>query len=61
MDRVAGDGPIGEAGAVKPFELLPFQAFIVGSLFGWKLADGTRRFRLAFIESPSWTRIEPCA
>lgn len=51
VDRVAGDGPIGAAGAVKPFKLLSFQAFIVGSLFGWKLADGTRRFRLAFIES----------
>jgi phage terminase large subunit-like protein len=33
-----------------PFVLLPWQAFIVGSLFGWKREDGTRRFREAFIE-----------
>jgi phage terminase large subunit-like protein len=34
----------------NPFELHPSQAFIVGSLFGWKRADGTRRFRRAYIE-----------
>lgn len=34
----------------KPFILQPSQAFIVGSLFGWKADDGTRRFRMAFIE-----------
>lgn len=34
----------------RPFELRPFQKFIVGSLFGWKSADGYRRFRTAFIE-----------
>lgn len=33
------------------FQLLPWQAFIVGSLFGWKGADGARRFRTAYIES----------
>jgi phage terminase large subunit-like protein len=33
------------------FRLEPSQAFIVGSLFGWKRADGTRRFRRAFIEA----------
>ena len=36
--------------AGKPFELQPFQQFIVGSLFGWKAKDGHRRFRLAYIE-----------
>ena len=61
VDRVAGDGPIGAGGAVKPFDLLPFQAFIVGSLFGWKRADGTRRFRLAFIESAKGTGKSPLA
>lgn len=36
----------------KPFLLLPWEAFIVGSLFGWKRkADGYRRFRLAYIET----------
>ena len=29
----------------KPFKLHPSQAFQVGSLFGWKRRDGTRRFR----------------
>ncbi|WP_186300645.1 terminase large subunit [Shewanella sp. KCT] len=35
----------------KPFELLDWQAFIVGSLFGWKSDDGYRRFRMAYVES----------
>jgi phage terminase large subunit-like protein len=34
----------------KPFELEPFQKFIVGSLFGWKGEDGYRRFRTAYVE-----------
>lgn len=33
-----------------PFELHPSQAFRVGSLFGWKRADGTRRFRRFYDE-----------
>jgi len=35
----------------KPFALHPAQAFIIGSLFGWKWkANGFRRFRRAFVE-----------
>lgn len=34
----------------KPFIPEPSQTFILGSLFGWKRADGTRRFRRAYIE-----------
>ena len=34
----------------KPFILEPSQSFKVGCLFGWKRADGSRRFRRAFIE-----------
>lgn len=34
----------------KPFLLEPSQKFIIGSLFGWKNEDGTRRFRTAYIE-----------
>lgn len=34
-----------------PFKLLPWQCFIVGSIFGWKHRDGTRRFREAYIEA----------
>lgn len=33
-----------------PFTLEPWQQFTMGSLFGWKRADGTRRFRSAYIE-----------
>ncbi len=33
-----------------PFLLAPSQAFKIGSLMGWKRADGTRRFRRAYIE-----------
>lgn len=36
--------------AKKPFVLQEWQAFIVGSIFGWKRADGTRRFRTAYDE-----------
>ena len=32
------------------FELASWECFIVGSLFGWKRADGTRRFRQAYNE-----------
>ena len=35
----------------KPFELLPWQKFVVGSLFGWKGIDGYRRFRVAYVET----------
>lgn len=34
----------------KPFDLEPFQQFIVGNLFGWKGPDGYRRFRTAYVE-----------
>lgn len=34
----------------KPFELHCSQAFIVGSLFGWKNDRGHRRFHVAYIE-----------
>jgi phage terminase large subunit-like protein len=38
-----------------PFKLHRSQAFIVGSLFGWKRADGTRRFRRCYIEEAKGT------
>lgn len=34
-----------------PFLLAPWQAFVVGSLFGWMTVDGYRRFRLGYIET----------
>lgn len=36
--------------AGQPFELSPWQKFIIWVLFGWRRADGTRRFRRAFLE-----------
>lgn len=38
--------------AGQPLVLSPWQQFIVASLWGWKRADGTRRFRVAYIEVP---------
>lgn len=35
--------------AGTPFDLEPWQEFIVGNLFGWKRADGLRRFRTAYL------------
>ncbi|MTZ15096.1 phage terminase small subunit P27 family [Pseudomonas sp. JL972] len=35
----------------SPFLLAPWQAFVVGSLFGWYAEEGFRRFRLAYIET----------
>ncbi len=36
--------------AGKPITLEPWQQFIVWSAFGWKRADGTRRFRTVYLE-----------
>lgn len=33
-----------------PIVLEPWQRFVIGALFGWKRADGTRRFRNAYLE-----------
>ena len=39
--------------AGKPFELQPWQwEKLIGPLFGWKRADGTRRYRRAYVEIP---------
>ncbi len=38
--------------AGKPFVLEPWQQFIIWVLFGWKRADGLRRFRTSYIEVP---------
>lgn len=36
--------------AGRKFILEPWQQFIIWNIFGWKLADGTRRFRYVYIE-----------
>lgn len=38
--------------AGQAFVLAPWQAFIVGSLFGWRRRDGARRFRISYSEVP---------
>ena len=45
----------------RPFILLGWQAFIIGSLFGWKTEDGYRRFRVAFIETAKGSGKTPLA
>lgn len=45
----------------QSFILHPSQAFIVGSLFGWKQADGRRRFRRAYIEQGKGNGKSPLA
>jgi len=45
----------------SPFELLLFQRFILGSLFGWYAPDGTRRFRTAYIETGKGSGKTPLA
>lgn len=44
-----------------PFKLQPAQAFIVGSLFGWKRADGTRRYRRGYVEQGKGNGKSPLA
>jgi len=36
--------------AGQPLTLEPWQQFFIASLFGWKRADGTRRFRESYLE-----------
>ncbi len=44
-----------------PFNLHPSQAFIIGSLFGWKREDGRRRFKRAYIEQGKGNGKSPLA
>lgn len=47
----------------KPFIVEPWQAFILGSVFGWKEgnAEGPRRFRVAFVETAKGSGKSPLA
>lgn len=38
--------------AGQRFELQPWQAFVLWCLFGWVREDGTRRYRMAYLEVP---------
>lgn len=35
----------------EPFTLLPYHQFVLGNLYGWRRADGTRRFRSIWLET----------
>lgn len=45
----------------EAFRVLSWQAFIVGSLFGWKGGDGWRRFRVAYVETAKGSGKSPLA
>lgn len=45
----------------RPFQSQPAQDFIIGSIFGWKRLDGTRRFRRAYIEQGKGNGKSPLA
>lgn len=45
----------------KAFRSAPAQDFILGSVFGWKRVDGTRRFRRAYIEQGKGNGKSPLA
>lgn len=44
-----------------PFDLLNWQQFIVGSVFGWKSDDGYRRFRVVYVETAKGSGKSPLA
>lgn len=44
-----------------PFNLEPWQAFVVGSIFGWRRPNGQRRFRWAYIETGKGSGKSPLA
>lgn len=48
-------------GQAIPFLLTPANTFIVGSIFGWKMPDGYRRFREAYIEEGKGNAKTPLA
>jgi phage terminase large subunit-like protein len=45
----------------EPFKSAPAQDFIIGSIFGWKRPDGTRRFRRSYIEQGKGNGKSPLA
>lgn len=43
----------------KPFDLMPYQRYVIRALFGWKRADGIRRFRKVFLAVPKGSGKSP--
>jgi phage terminase large subunit-like protein len=50
-----------EYGDPVPFALTPANTFIVGSIFGWKMPTGLRRFREAYVEEGKGNAKTPLA
>lgn len=50
-----------ENGDPIPFLLTPANTFIVGSIFGWKMVDGYRRYREAYVEEGKGNAKTPVA
>jgi phage terminase large subunit-like protein len=50
-----------DEGAPVPFLLTPANTFIVGSIFGWKMPTGYRRFREAYVEMGKGNAKSPLA
>lgn len=48
-------------GKIVPFNLVDWQAFAIGCIFGWKRANGTRRFRKAYLETAKGSGKSPLA
>lgn len=44
-----------------PYDPLPWQCFIIGSIFGWVNEKGHRRFRVAFVETSKGSGKSPLA
>lgn len=45
----------------RPFDPLDWQQFIIGSIYGWRGADGYRRFRVAYVETAKGSGKSPLA
>lgn len=45
----------------KPFDVLDWQAFVLGSIYGWKTVEGFRRFRVAYVETGKGSGKSPLA
>lgn len=50
-----------EDGQASPFLLTPANTFIVGSIFGWKMPTGYRRYREAYVEEGKGNAKTPIA
>lgn len=45
----------------RPFEPFGWEVFVIGCLFGWKGADGFRRFRMGYVETGKGSGKSPLA